>query len=79
MEKVYNVLKWIVSFIMVMIALRAPNELRVGQRLLLQIYLLHIILDQYLLDASTKDIGHDTTLTCSEMGDEILSNIVKLS
>ena len=27
----------------------------------------------------TKDIGHDTTLTCSEMGDEILSNIVKLS
>ena len=27
----------------------------------------------------TKDIGYDNTLTCSEMGDEILSNIVKLS
>ena len=26
----------------------------------------------------TKDIGYDNTLTCSEMGDEILSNIVKL-
>ena len=27
----------------------------------------------------TKDIGHDNTFTCSEMDDEILSNIVKLS
>ena len=27
----------------------------------------------------TKDIGTENTLTCSEMGDEILKNIDKLS